>query len=679
MSRKEIFMDKKKVLLFSLSAAIVVSVSAGVITSFVIQNNKKYSVELAKNNENAGSVFGGGTYKKNEAINIYCETNEGYSFDGIFNGTEKVSSNNNYSFQMPSSDMNFIFKWSLINYTINYSLNGGVNSNSNPLSYNVESEDIHLANPQKNGYSFSHWTNKGETVLVISKGSTGNLNLEASWIENSYKVTFDSNGGSCSEKILNVSYDSYYSLPIPSREGYSFSGWFDGDTMIQQSGIWEFTADKTLTAHWSINPYTINFDSNGGESSISSLTVTYGSSYDFPTPTKSGYTFDGWFDGDSKIEQSGIWQIAENKNLVAHWLANSYNVTFDSNGGESSISSLTVTYGSSYDFPTPTKSGYTFDGWFDGDSKIEQSGIWQIAENKNLVAHWTINTYVISLDPNGGECSKTSVDVKFGNYFSLPTPTKTGYRFDGWFDGDIKFSNFAKWNYMENKNLQAHWTARSYKITFNTDGGSCSDSTLNVTYDSLYELPVPTKSGFTFLGWFKNFEKVEQTGIWQIAEDSNLVARWSGNTYHLTFNPNSGECYANSMDVVCGEKYSLPTPTKTGYTFEGWYDGDLRISSNGTWNSEGDKNLIAHWTITYFQITYFTNGGAYKSPDYYTINDEIILEEFKITDIYYANHRIDVISNYNSNITKIPKVHVDYDIMADYYIIIKLSKNFLLY
>ena len=146
----------------------------------------------------------------------------------------------------------------------------------------------------------------------------------------------------------------------------------------------KFTAENTAgtTESWSSKPfnvkgenvpqdYTVTFNANGGSVGTTSKTVTVGASYgSLPTPTRDGYTFDGWYTGSSsgtRITSDSKVSLSENQTLYAHWTkeaASTYTVTFDANGGRVSPSSVTLKVGESYaNFPTPVLAGYKFNGW----------------------------------------------------------------------------------------------------------------------------------------------------------------------------------------------------------------------------------------------------------------------------------------------------------------------------
>lgn len=145
--------------------------------------------------------------------------------------------------------------------------------------------------------------------------------------------------------------------------------------------------------------YTVTFNANGGSVGTSNKSVIYGSTYGtLPTPTRTGYTFEGWYisnSGGSQVTSSTIVNTSANHTLYARWTVKNYTVTFNANGGSCSASSKRVTYGSTYGtLPTPTWAGYTFAGWYtasSGGSLVTSSTAVNIIRNQTLYAHWTAN------------------------------------------------------------------------------------------------------------------------------------------------------------------------------------------------------------------------------------------------------------------------------------------------
>lgn len=130
---------------------------------------------------------------------------------------------------------------------------------------------------------------------------TGGAIVIAYFIPSSYTVTFDPNGGTVSQTNMIVTYNSAYgTLPLPTRYGYTFAGWFTGSggtgTLITNATAVAIASDHTLFAAWTPKQYTVSFDAQGGTVSPTIKEVIYTSQYgNLPVPMRTGYTFTGWY------------------------------------------------------------------------------------------------------------------------------------------------------------------------------------------------------------------------------------------------------------------------------------------------------------------------------------------------------------------------------------------------
>ena len=273
--------------------------------------------------------------------------------------------------------------------------------------------------------------------------------------------------------------------------------------------------------------YEITFNANGGIlNEENSKKVTYTKSYGtLPEPTREGYVFTGWYteqvNGD-RIDSSSILDKPEAKTLYAHWSPKSYTVIFDGNNGTPSYSNKTVVYDSKYGtLPTATRTGYTFLGWFtaiSGGTQITKDTTVKITSTQTLYAHWKVNTYTVTFNGNGGSVSgnKTknmTYDTKYD--FSGISVTRTGYTFSGWYtaaSGGTQVTANTVLTTATNHDLYAHWTATTYTITYNLDGGTVSSnpSTYNINTETI-TLNNPTKAGYTFKGWTGSNGSAAQT------------------------------------------------------------------------------------------------------------------------------------------------------------------------
>ncbi|WP_088042587.1 InlB B-repeat-containing protein [Bacillus sp. EAC] len=258
---------------------------------------------------------------------------------------------------------------------------------------------------------------------------------------------------------------------------------------------------------------TVSFDSKGG-STVDSKTVGYNVTITAPTtPTRTGYTFLGWYKDEAGIQ---AWNFATDKVtastvLYAKWSLNNdnnnninkYTITFNSNGG-SPVTSNTVVENTSISEPTkPTRLGYTFAGWYnEAVSKTEPYNFNTVVKgNVTLTAHWKINSYKVTFNSNGG----TAVTTKIANYNTViakPTnPTRKGFVFVGWYkDAAFKTAwNFTSSKLTGNTILYAKWMVATPK---GPKGVKVSSTSIKLTWATVsgvsgYEIVRATASNFT--------------------------------------------------------------------------------------------------------------------------------------------------------------------------------------
>ncbi len=189
-----------------------------------------------------------------------------------------------------------------------------------------------------------------------------------------------------------------------------------------------------------------------------------------------------------------------------------------------------------------------------------------------------VTTEKVTFNANGGTVSPASQTVTFGSaYGTLPTPSRKGYQFDGWYTaktGGTKVDEDTIVTTFGGHTLYAHWTVKRYMITFDATGGKGYFINKYVTYGEPYgELPTPTKPGYELVGWFTKEtggDKVEETDIFTLASTQKLYAHWTPAKYTVTFDWD-GSTYT-TRTVTYGSTYGeLPTPTSNVQVFIGWF------------------------------------------------------------------------------------------------------------
>lgn len=498
----------------------------------------------------------------------------------------------------------------LFQHTITFDGNSGSGHNPSSRLVNYGATTTLPTEPSKTGYTFTGWNTQANGLGDPFTATTtvfSNDTVYAIWSINNYSLAYNgsSNTGGTVPSTANYNYNTVATVAAQGdllKGGYSFYGWntqADGGGISYSPGdSITMTASLTLYAQWLQNDQcTVTFNGNGGSghtpgtrvfdctlhSSLSAASSSLPSS-----PTRTGYDFVNW-----NLQADGLGDtftatstISTSTTVYAQWSGSEYIINFDAQGGVVSPTSTVVTYNSAVgSLPIPTKSNYSFVGW---NSQVGGSGayyssstVYSIAGDTTVYAQWSGNNYVINFDAQGGVVSSSSKAVIYGQAVgALPTPTRSNYTFLGWntaTDGSgSSYSSGSNYLVGGNLTLYAIWQGNSYLISFNTQGGTVSSTTKSVIYnEAIGELPTPVKSGYTFVGWYREANMVgglfTAATIYNLGENVVLVASWSANNYLITFDNQGGQSPTSSKAVVYNSAIgTLPTPTKDGYSFSSW-------------------------------------------------------------------------------------------------------------
>jgi uncharacterized repeat protein (TIGR02543 family) len=306
--------------------------------------------------------------------------------------------------------------------------------------------------------------------------------------------------------------------------------------------------------------------------------------------------------------------------ILGTFAANTYTVSFTSNDG-SAVNSQTVNYNATASQPTaPTKTGYTFAGWYsDAAQTTAFTFTTAITADTTLYAKWQINSYTVSFTSNGGS-AVTSQSVTYNTTATAPVvPTKTGYTFAGWYSDAALTTAFAFTTAITaDTTLYAKWQINTYTVSFTSNGGSAVTNQ-SVAYNTTATAPTaPSKTSYTFAGWYTdNALTTAFTFTTAITGDTTLYAKWTINSYTVTFTSNGGSA-VTSQSVNYNATANQPTaPTRTGYTFAGWYsDAALTTAFVFTTSIAGDTTLFAKWTALNYTLTFApdSNGNLSGTP-----------------------------------------------------------------
>ena len=500
--------------------------------------------------------------------NVTPPTRDGYTFGGYFDGKNGTGSRyydingRAYGKYDKTANATLYAKWTPKNYTVTLDATGGTNSGTVTAEYDADMPSI--SKPVKKGYTFlGYFTGQNGTgtmyynanaVSARKYDKTDGLMLYAAWKANTYKVTFDMQGGTGTETSTNATYDSKMpTVTPPVRDGYTFEGYF-----IQPNGagaqyyyatgegakIYDIDADTTLYAKWSANTYDVVLNAQGG-SGGSTVSAAFDSNMPpIAAPDKPGYIFGGYFDGkngtgikyyNADCSSARVYDKTEGTTLYALWTPITYNIQLYSRG-ENVGTLKNVVYGE-LRLPSDKDIGISYPNYnFVG---------WNIYDEQNWAMYTSGRTYSAGLVTEQG---------------------KTAYIYAAWLEKD------------------------KYTITYDANGGEGAPSAVEVHADETVNLSsiVPTRQNYTFAGWS---EKSDSASAAYQPNDSftmgnslvTLFAIWNKNP-ELTYNANGGTfgAYALASYPPAGSLVTLTStvPKKEGYTFVGWAESETSTRSD---------------------------------------------------------------------------------------------------
>ena len=528
--------------------------------------------------------------------------------------------------------------------SIGSSATGGVKEGT----YYRDTQVILTAKAAPTGYDFVGWyegSNLVSTSLSFAVTLTANRTLVAKYKIKSYTVNAtseDTNKGTVSPAGQTVEHGANATVVATPKTAYNFAGWYNGTTKVSSNASYTFavTANISLTAKFTIKTFTTTTaNSTGGTASVNKSSVEYGGSAIWTATPSTGYNFSKWSNG-STTNPLTVSNITANTHITPAFVLKSYTVTWNPNGGTVDPTSTTKTHGSTLGtLPTPTRAAdaqytYTFKGWFTaatGGTQVSASTT--VTGNVTYYAQWTANirSYTATFNGNGGGTPSPSTITKtYGSELgTLPTCSRTGYTFLGWYtasSGGTKISSTTK--ITGTVTYYAQWSINSYTLTYNVNGGNAvSPASKSIQYGSAYgTLPTPTKSSdaeytYAFAGWYTAASGGTQVtaNTTMGAGNTTIYAHWTATrrSYTATFNGNGGGTPSPSTitKTYGSELGTLPTCSRTGYTFLGWYtasSGGTKISS--TTKITGTVTYYAQWSINSYTLTYNVNGGNAVSP-----------------------------------------------------------------
>lgn len=517
-------------------------------------------------------------------------------------------------------------------------------------NYGVNSNNTTLALISKAGHTCKWNTKSDGSGTSYSSGYTNysansNITLYAICSANSYKVLLDNQGATTAgTSNVSVTYGKNISnITVPAKE-YKVTLVYDSTKTEEK------TVKLTFGGYYSEKNgkgiQYINASGSGVKAYDKATNTTLyakwnSASITLPTPSKTGYTFDGWYtqsSGGTKV--SNTYTPAGNVTLYAHWTNVNYTLTINPNGGiwnnTTSNSTKTGTTNSKLSIANPTPKGYTVSFNSNGGNNVNSITSQRTFTNWSLSGSGSISgtTYTF------GAGNATLTAIYNNGSITLPSATKAGHKFKGWYSNGCgtTFIGNAGESYTPTSNvtLKACYSYYAYILDVYPNGGTWNGTTEKTRIEPLAN-PKPSIYGNTDYtgkigstidipnpippsGYTVSFNTNGGSSISSITStksfngwNNSSPGTFSGTTY--TYGEGSGYITANYKN----NSVNLPKPTKSGYTFGGWYtasSGGTKV--NNTYTPTGNITLYAHWSANSYTLSFDANGCGTLGVSYVT-------------------------------------------------------------
>lgn len=454
--------------------------------------------------------------------------------------------------------------------------------------------------------------------------------FELTWdnLANSYVINFESNQGS-NVANLKGSYDSSIVLPVPTREGYIFGGWYtDNSTFVNPFTSTKMPATNTkLFAKWTagnakylVRHYQAAID--GGAAVLTNTETFTAATGTNVTPIVKNYP--GFISPAART----VAVAGDGSTVIEYYYdRNAYTLTFILGNGSADMVS-TLKYGLEIAKPSLFRNGYIFTGW---NTEVAKT---MPAQSMAYTAQWSLENYTITYGLEGGIVGGNPATYNINsNTITIANPTKAGFTFDGWTGSGLLSpakTLIIPSGSVGNRYYTATWKPSDdtkYFVYHKKEDASGNYSILEIETLKGTAGNNTVAQSKVYLGF--TAEAFTQQPI-LANETTTIEIKYTRNSHLLTFNANGG-VGGSSTNVKYDATITAPVVTRTGYTFSGW---DAPVVAKMLNNA---LTYTAQWLLVNYSITYGLDGGSMGSnPNTYSIasNDLTIVNPTKTGFIF---------------------------------------------
>ncbi|MBR5982409.1 MAG: InlB B-repeat-containing protein [Bacteroidales bacterium] len=617
-----------------------------------------YIISANANPIAGGTVNGAGDYTHGQTVTLSAVANTGYNFANWTENGNTVSTNATYQFTATDS-RTLVANFEAITFNISasaYPTEGGTVTGSGNYAYG---QNVTLTAVANTGYTFTNWTENGAVVSTdaeYSFTSNDDRTLVANFEINTYTITASASPaeyGSVSG-AGTYTHGQTVTLNATANADYSFVNWTENNTIVSTNATYSFTAteNRTLVANFATITYTITASANPTEGGTVNGSGNYasGQEVNLSAIANTGYDFVNWTENDAEVSTDANYSFTatENRTLVANFQITSYTISASANPVEGGTVSGNgnYNYGQNVTLTATAYTGYTFVNWTENDVEVATDANYSFTatENRNLVANFQINTYVISADANpadGGTVNGAG-NYTHGQTVTLSAVANTGYNFVSWTENGSVVSTNAEYSFTatDSRTLVANFEAITYNISASANPveGGTIDGTGDYTYGQNVTLTAVANTGYHFVNWTENGNEVSTDAEYSFTatEGRTLVANFEINTYSVTAIANPTEGGNVSIDIASqndlynyGTNLVITATANDGYHFVQWNDGVT--TAQRTYMVDANAEFIAYFVqdeAAQYIIAVTANpteGGSVEGAGIYQENENVVL------------------------------------------------------
>ncbi len=562
-----------------------------------------------------------------------------YTFSGWYNGDVLESTDNPYTKTSITANVSLEARFAQLTYAISSigSYDGG-SVTADVASPVACGTDVTLTATAADGYTFTRWSDDVTTNTRTFASVSADIAVTPVFTINQYTVTLaQAEGGTATVNGVAgpvvVNHGSSVALAATANSAapdfFSFNGWStnNGDVIPAEATVnYTPTGNVTVTPAYvqNIPTYTVAVNqAEGGSATVSAASVQHGATATFTATPDVCHTFVSWSDGNTSATY--VKTITENTTLTPVYAIKTYSVTVNSaEHGTATASAASVDCDGTVTFTVTPDMGYSFSGWEEGGNSLEYNNV---RANISLTPVFTANVYTFSVgtqgngDVNGS--AEITQEVAFGTPVSLTATPATHYHFAGW-TGDMTSSDNPLEFTMGNAavSLTAHFEPDAVVVNVTVDGegtvNGYASHTFNVTAGNTLELTAtPASTDYTFSGWSGDATGNANPLIVTPTANMTIAAAFAYEpvSYAIaaTAYPTTAGSVSGAGSYVHDTEVTLTATAEEHYTFSGWYEGGVLVSSANPYffSATAARTLEARFEAIEYTITVSADPAEY--------------------------------------------------------------------